>query len=66
MYKVATEEEINSLVQKTVDVYRKEVLNRLSEYQSNQKIPQNKIIEILNDVYDSEIDLYFFKVEDEE
>ena len=67
MYKVATEDEINNLVRKTVDEYKKEVIKTLSDrYQPSQKIPREKVVEILDKVYDSKIEPYFFEVEDEE
>ena len=67
MYKVATEDEINNLVHKTVDEYKKEVLKTLSDrYQPSQKIPREKVAEILDKAYTSEIEPYFFEVEDEE
>lgn len=67
MFKVATEDEINNLVHKTVDEYKKEVLKVLSDrYQPSQKIPRETVVEILNKVQDSEIENYFFEVEDEE
>lgn len=66
MYKVATDEEINNLVHKIVSEYKREVLEELSEYQLNQKIPRNKVTEILNEIYDSKIEGYFFVVEESE
>lgn len=64
MFKVATEDEIDSLVRKTVDEYKKEVLKVLSDrYQPSQKIPREKVEEILNKTYDSEIENYFFEDE---
>lgn len=64
MYKVATNEEINNLVHETVTEYKGEVLKVLSAYQPIQKIPVNKVVEILNKVYDSKIDIYYFEVVD--
>lgn len=64
MYKVPEDYEINNLVQKTVQEYKDKVLKRLSdEYQQNQKIPHNDIIDIMNEVYDSDIEPYSFTVE---
>ena len=66
MYKVPEDYEINDLVQKTVQEYKEKVLKRLSdEYQQNQKIPHKNIIGIMNEVYDSDIEPYFFNVEEE-
>lgn len=64
--KIPTDREIDYLVQKIVKEYKDEVLNRLSlKYKSNQKIPHDKIIDILNKVYASDIEPYFFCVEEE-
>lgn len=63
MYKVATKEEIDELVHVAINEYKEKILERLSEYQPSQKIPRNKVEEILNEVYDSEIEAYFFTVE---
>lgn len=64
MYKVATKEEIDELVHVTVNEYKNQILERLSEYQPKQKITRNEVEVILNEVYDSEIECYFFAVED--
>lgn len=62
---IPTESEINDLVQKTVKEYKDEVLYRLSlKYQSNQKIPHDRVISILNEVYESDIEPYCFCVEE--
>ncbi len=65
MYKVPEDYEINNLVKKTVQDYIDKVLKRLSdEYKQNQKIPHNNVIDIMNKVYDSDIEPYFFNVEE--
>lgn len=64
--KIPTEREINNLVQNIVKEYKFEVLYRLSlKYKPNQKIPHDKIIDILNEVYESDIEPYCFCVEEE-
>ncbi len=65
MYKVATKEEINNLVHETVTKYKEAVLKELScRYQPNQKIPRNEVTQILDNVYDSEIKIWYFEVVD--
>ena len=65
MYKVPEDYEINNLAKKTVQEYVDKVIKKLSdEYQQNQKIPYNNVIDIMNKVYDSDIEPYFFNVEE--
>lgn len=64
--KIPTESEIDDLVKKTVKEYKDNVLSNLSLfYQPNQKIPHDKIIDILNGVYKLDIEPYCFCVEEE-